>query len=110
MVSYHGLFVYLLDRFHIEEAAKVEPKPGIDPTPRHVVSVVKKMKSDGARVVLYAAHHPERTARQVAEQGGGVAVKLAHMPDALSGTSSYFDAVELNISRLVEALRETESR
>jgi zinc/manganese transport system substrate-binding protein len=107
VVSYHGLWIYLLDRFHLVEAAKVEPKPGIDPTPRHIVSVVRTMKDERARVLLYGTYHPERTALQVAEQGGARAVRLAHMPRAFGGDQTYVDMVGANVKALVAALRET---
>ncbi len=110
VVSYHGLFVYLLDRFHLVEAAKIEPKPGIDPTPRHTLAVVRTMKSEAARVVLYASYQPERTAKQIAEQGNAVATKLAHMPGALPGSDSYLEAVEMNIRRLASALAATKEK
>ena len=107
VVSYHGLFVYLLHRFHIVEAAKIEPKPGVDPTPRHTLSVIRTMKERKARVVLHASFHPERTARQVAEQADAVVVQLAHMPGASQGTDDYLATVDRNVRALADALRRT---
>ena len=107
VVSYHGLWIYLLDRFHLVEAAKIEPKPGIDPTPRHVLGVVRTMKEQGARVVVYGSYQPSRTAQQVAEQGSAELVKLAHMPGALPGTESYLEMVDHNVRALEDALRRT---
>lgn len=107
VVTYHGNFRYLLDRFHIEETANLEPKPGIAPSPRHIASVLKRMAEDGARVVLYTTYQPEKTAVSIAEQAGGRAVRLAHMPDAIEGTSTYLELLRRDVELLASALEAT---
>lgn len=107
VVSYHGLWVYLFQRFGLTEAAKVEPKPGVAPSPRHLAKLSALMKKDDARVVVHATCQPEKTARRAAELGGARLVKLAHMPGALPGTGTYLDMLRVNVERLAEALART---
>lgn len=107
VASYHATFVYLLDRFHVTEAERLEPKPGVEPSPRHLADVVARMRSGGVRVVLSTVFQPERTTSSVAEQAGGRAVRLAHQPDALAGTSSYLDMLRTNVDALSAALAAT---
>jgi len=109
VVSYHSTFRYLLDRFHVAEAEKLEPKPGVPPSPRHLADVVKRMREGGIRVVLSASHQPERTAASVAEQVGGRSLRLAHQPDSLPGTSGYLATVRHNVEALASALVAVES-
>jgi ABC-type Zn uptake system ZnuABC Zn-binding protein ZnuA len=104
VVVYHGTYAYLLDRFHLEETASLEPKPGIPPTPKHLQGVVETMRSAGVMTVLYAPFQPERTARTVAEQAGGTALRLAHQPDAIPGTSGYVETLRVNVAALAKAL------
>jgi zinc/manganese transport system substrate-binding protein len=104
VVSYHATFRYLLDRFHLEEAAMLEPKPGVPPTPKHLATVVERMKSDGLRAVLYTSFQPERTAQSVAAEAGGAAVRMAHQPDSVPGTATYLDMLAFNVKSLVQAL------
>lgn len=110
VVSYHGLFVYLLDRFGIEEAAKLEPKPGIAPTPTHLARVVARMQADDARVILHASFQPARNVERAAQLSGGTGVELAHMPGALPGTASYVDTLRHNVTKLAEALAGSATR
>ena len=107
VVAYHGTMRYLLDRFHLDEIGQLEPKPGIPPSPRHLAQLEERMKGEGARVVLFNAYQPERTAKSVAAEVGGEAVKLAHMPDSVPGTGSYLDTLTFNVKALAKALRAT---
>jgi zinc/manganese transport system substrate-binding protein len=110
VVSYHGLWIYLFDRFGLVEAAKVEPKPGVSPSPRHLAKVARIAKKERARVLVHATYHPERTAKRAAELGGARVLKLAHMPGALPGTDSYLAMLRSNVERLAGALARTKSK
>jgi ABC-type Zn uptake system ZnuABC Zn-binding protein ZnuA len=108
VVAYHGTMLYLLTRFHLEEMGQLEPKPGIPPSPKHLAALEERMRAENAKVVLYNSYQPARTAESVAAEVGGVAVKLAHMPDALPGASTYLDALTHNVRALAQALAGTE--
>jgi len=107
VVAYHGTMRYLLARFHLDEMGQLEPKPGIPPSPKHLAALEERMRAENAKVVLYNSYQPARTAESVAAEVGGVAVKLAHMPDALPGTATYLDALTHNVHALAQALAGT---
>lgn len=107
VVAYHGTMRYLLERFHLEEIGQLEPKPGIPPSPRHLAELEDRMKAEGAKVVVFNAYQPERTAKSVASEVDGAAVKLAHMPDSVAGTATYIDTLTFNVKALAEAFRAT---
>jgi len=107
VVAYHGTMLYLLERFHLDEIGQLEPKPGIPPSPRHLAELEDRMRADAAKVVIYNAYQPERTAKSVAAEVEGAAVKLAHMPDSLPGTATYVDTLTYNVKSLAQALRTT---
>ncbi len=104
VVTYHANFSYLLDRFHLVDVAKLEPRPGIPPSPRHLADVIRRMRSEGVRAVLHTVYQPAKTAESVAGQAGATAVRLAHMPDALPGTSTYLDMLRHDVNALAAAL------
>ncbi len=104
VVAYHSLFVYLLDRFHIEETARLEPKPGVPPSPRHTRKVVDAMKAGGIRVLLAAVYNPKDVPESVARETGGRVIVLAHMPSAVEGTDGYASFVDHNVKALAAAL------
>lgn len=51
---YHQEFDYLLGEMGIELAAFLEPRPGLAPTPRHLVEVVKSVREKSIPVVITA--------------------------------------------------------
>src|SRR5207244_1657090 len=55
-VSYHADFTYFADRFGLEYVGTIEFKPGIEPTAAHLVELVERMKTDGAKIVIREPH------------------------------------------------------
>lgn len=110
VVVYHGTFLYLLDRFHIEEAAQLEPKPGVPPTPKHLLGVVAKMKAEGLKTVLHTVFQPARTAQSVADEAGGTAVRLSHQPDSVPETSTILAMLRSNVEALTRAFAAEDAR
>lgn len=103
---YHRSFTYLLDRFHLGQAATVEPKPGVAPSPKHLAGVVAAMRRDGVRALLHLTCHPAATAQSVATQSGASAVLIAHQPDAVEGTGTYLGFLKYDVDAIAAALAE----
>ena len=101
-VSYHQDFTYFADRFGMDYVGTIELKPGIEPTPTHLVELVKSMKAEGVKVVIREPHFSEKVPNQIALQVGGVAVKLPIMVGGAPEVKTYFDLIEYNIRELVK--------
>ena len=54
IVTYHKNWVYFAKMFELEEAGTIEPKPGIPPSPRHVLEISSMMQERGIKVILAA--------------------------------------------------------
>jgi ABC-type Zn uptake system ZnuABC Zn-binding protein ZnuA len=104
VVEYHELFTYLADRFHIEEIAHLEPKPGIAPTARHVQEVMETIRKNGIRALIVAVFQPKDVPESVGRETGAKVVVLAHMPGALPDTDDYLAMVDHNVKALAAAL------
>lgn len=99
-ISYHKSFGYLAERFGLEPAGTLEPKPGIAPSPAHVKALVESARTDGVRLVIQEPNKPEKLGRKVAAEIGGTLVILPGDVGALPGTDSYFAFID----RIVELL------
>jgi zinc/manganese transport system substrate-binding protein len=108
VAAYHANAVYLCNRFHLEQVGTLEPKPGIPPSPKHLAELEEQMRTEKARLVIYTAYQPARTAESVAGEVGGVAVRIAHMPDAVANTPTYVETLAYNVKALAQALRSTD--
>ena len=105
VVVYHRTWPYLLDRFGFVECAEIEPKPGIQPGPRHIREVLEHMEEDDCSVILAEAYANPRTVRGVAERSGAAVVEMAHEVNAIDGVDTYDKMVEHNVTAIIDALR-----
>ncbi|GAB4516029.1 MAG: zinc ABC transporter substrate-binding protein [Haliangiales bacterium] len=76
VITYHKSWVYLTDWLGLAEVAHLEPKPGIAPTPRHVLEVLQTAKQKRVAVILQADYYPSKTGALVASRSGATLLEL----------------------------------
>ena len=52
IVTYHKTLTYFFDRFHLENPAILEPKPGIPPTSGHIMTIIDLIKKEKIPLIL----------------------------------------------------------
>jgi zinc/manganese transport system substrate-binding protein len=104
IVTYHKDYSYFTNRFGIQVVENLEPKPGINPSPAHLASVIGTMKSTGAKVILVQPFQNRRTAETVARQTGGVVLDVSQQPGGRPNTNSYFDMIDNTVKSLAASL------
>src|SRR5882724_4274246 len=105
VVTYHKSFNYFLERFGLELAGTIEPKPGVEPSPSYVNSLIPKLKSEGVKIVMIEPFRPRKTPEYVAQ---AVGAKLLLLPGSVGGNEKakdYFAVFDYNIQTLVNALK-----
>lgn len=106
MICYHKNWVYFEERFGVRCAEYVEPKPGIPPTPSHVVKLVDLMNNRGIGVLLAASYFDRRKVESVASRGNAEAVIVPLNP-GVAGVDDYFGLVDLWVHSLAAAFERT---
>ncbi len=102
-VTRHSSFPYLAARYGFSIVADLEPKPGVEPTPAHVKSVIDLIKKEGVAAVIVPPYLNDGLAKRVAEDGG---CKLVVLPLGVTGTApaaTYLDYLDHVISTLAKA-------
>jgi ABC-type Zn uptake system ZnuABC Zn-binding protein ZnuA len=102
-ISYHADFTYFADRFGMDYVGTIEFKPGIEPTAAHLVELMQNMKTDGVKIVLREPHFSEKVPNQIANEVGGLVVKLPIMVGGVPEVKTYFDLIEYNLRTLLKA-------
>ncbi len=105
VVTYHDTWIYFLDRFGFVSAGTVEDRPGIPPSPGHVADLVRRMKSEQVRVVIYEPWADRKLIDRITRETGAQAVGLATAVGATKEATSYLDVFEFNARALAQALR-----
>lgn len=104
VVTYHKSWIYLTDAMGLRIVAHLEPKPGIPPSPAHVLRVIRQMRASRVPLLLQEQYYPDRTAKLVAKKTGA---KLLVLPGgALTRQSETFlQRMEKTVKQLVAALK-----
>jgi ABC-type Zn uptake system ZnuABC Zn-binding protein ZnuA len=104
VLTYHKSFNYLLERFGLELAGTIEPKPGIEPSPTHINALVPRAKEQGVKLVIVEPFRPRKTPQYVAD---AVGAKLLLLPASVDGNEKVKDYIALfdyDVAQMVDAL------
>lgn len=104
VVTYHKSWIYFLDWAHFKEMGTVEPKPGIPPSPEHVVQLIHLMKQQKIKLILMEPFYPKGVAQDIAQQTGA---KLLVLPVEVKGNSeakTYIDVFDQIVKQIKAAL------
>jgi zinc/manganese transport system substrate-binding protein len=102
-VEYHPQWVYFANRFGMKRIGSVEIKPGIEPTPNHVVELVQQIKQEKPQVLLYGAQNP-RLPQQIATETGIKVLRLYSNAGGRPETDSYIKWIDYTLRTLVQAV------
>lgn len=105
VVVYHPQWIYVLNRFGLNQAATLEDRPGIPASPAHLTRVIRQMKEERIKVIIVEPWNDVKLATRVADEAGAKAVVLASMVGGVKGADSYIGTIDHNVSALAQALR-----
>lgn len=97
---YHKSWPYFVNRFGLEIACELEPKPGIPPSPSHLKEVLDIIKRENVRVILMEVFYDRKSADHVAGQMG---IQVVVVPNSVGGTPQAKDYFAL-IDQIVDGL------
>lgn len=106
VVVFHPDFIYFLTRFGLVQAGTLEDRPGIPPSPQHLVQIIRQMKAERVKVILVEPWNDLKLAERVAaEVGGAKALVMASAVGAVKGADNYIAAIDYNVTALAQALK-----
>ena len=105
VLTYHKSFDYLLERFGLDLAGTIEPKPGIEPSPTHINALIPRAKEQSVKLVIIEPFRPRKTPQYVADSIGAKLVLLPGSVDGNEKVKDYFELFDYNVAQIVEALK-----
>lgn len=103
VACYHKEWDYFSREYGLPCVDYIEPKPGIPPTPRHVLEVINEMRAQHIAVLLSTNYYDHEQVMEVAQKTGAKAVIVPSNTGGDPGINSYFDLMNLWISQLGRA-------
>jgi len=101
--EYHQEWVYFANRFGMRRLGAVELKPGIEPSPNHIVDLVQQIKKEKAQLLLYGAQNP-RVPQQIAAETGIKVLRLYSSAGGRPETDTYIKWIDYTVRTLVQAV------
>jgi len=105
IITYHKSFEYFAERFGLIVFGQLEPKPGIEPSPTHINTLIPRAKEAGVKLLLVEPFRPRKTPEYVAHTIGA---KLVLIPEKVAGnpqTKDYISLFDYDIQQIVNALK-----
>ncbi len=105
ILTYHRSWIYFTNRFGLVVADELEPKPGIPPSPGHVLKVIEEVKSRHIRAMLMEPFYERKAPDLIAEKTG---LKVLVCTNAVGGDEAakdYFSMIGNVVDSLAAALK-----
>jgi len=107
VVTYHQSWPNFVKRFGLQVAEYVEPRPGIPPSPAHVVELIALMKRQNVKLILVEPYFDLKTPQSVARETGGQVVVLMPSVGGDKDTGDYIKLFDYDVNLLVKAFQQT---
>ena len=103
-VADHANYIYLVERFGMEVVAYLEPKPGMEPTTSHLMTLVTELPAMKAQGILTNSYFQPKYGQLVAKKTNLPILKLAHQVGSLKGCETYLEMIDYNVNQILKAL------
>lgn len=107
IVTYHNSWPNFSDRFGLQVVGYVEPKPGIPPSPRHILELINFMRQENIKLIIVEPYFDLKTPKAVARQTGAEVVVLLPSVGGEKEVTDYFKLFDYDIKLLTAALERT---
>jgi len=105
VVTYHKSWTYVSKWLKLEEVSYVEIKPGIPPSPDHLLRLVALIKAEKVSALLMEDYYNKAIAQEVAGQTGAKLVPMPSDVGARPEVKTYFDLVDAILRNLDGVIR-----
>lgn len=106
VVTYHRSWPNFVKRFGLQVLDYVEPRPGIPPSPAHVVALIALMKREHVKLILVEPYFDLKTPQSVAREIGGQVVVLLPSVGGNKDAGDYLKLFDHDVNMLVKAFQQ----
>ena len=103
IVTYHKSWTYVSKWLGMEEIGYLEIKPGIPPSPDHLLRLIQQMRAEHVQLLLVEDFYNLSTARLVADKAGAKMLVLPTDVGAKPEIRTWFDLAETVLRALANA-------
>jgi len=105
IVVHHKDWVYLFDWLGIEEAAALEPKPGVPPSTGHLAGILTRLKSNPAKLIIYTSYQDSKAADWLQQRASIPAVQLTFTVGGNDQAADMFSLMDQTLDLLLKGIQ-----
>jgi zinc/manganese transport system substrate-binding protein len=105
VASYHATFNYFQRRFGLDGIGYLEDRPGIPPSPAHLVDLIRSMREQHVPIIFHEAFYDRSTSQMVASRSGAQLLVLPTSVGGANGTDSYERLIDYIVGQFVDAMK-----
>lgn len=105
VVAYHTSWRYFAEYTGMNIVGFMEPKPGVPPSPSHLLGLVRTMRQTGAKLIIMEPFYNQRTVNVVAKQTGATVLVIPPSVGGEKGLDTYVQLMKHDITQVANALR-----
>lgn len=105
VVSYHRDIAYFADFMGFKALRFYEPKPGIPPTPKELISLQNYMKEQNIKTIIQPIYYSREATDALAKRVGAKVVIICQNAGEIPGTEDYISLFDYNVKTISEALK-----
>lgn len=106
VVVHHKSFIYLLRWLGVQQAASLEPKPGLPPTAAHLNLVLRQVQARPVDAIVRAPYEPGKASAWLAKRSGAPAIVLPYTIGGDAQSGNLFALFERSLALLAQARRD----
>ena len=101
VITYHKTLTYFYDEFDIVNVDVLEPKPGIPPSPSHIIELIKRIRLENIKYIVVENYFDTSVAKRIKTEIPSI--KILQIPVAVKGNDSIKSLTDL-YANLVKGL------
>jgi ABC-type Zn uptake system ZnuABC Zn-binding protein ZnuA len=105
VISYHKDIAYFADFMGFKAERFYEPKPGIPPTPKDLISLQNYMKEKGIKAMIQPVYYSREATESLAKKVGAKVYIICQNAGEIPGTDDYISLFDYNVKTITEALK-----
>jgi ABC-type Zn uptake system ZnuABC Zn-binding protein ZnuA len=103
-VEYHKVWVYFARTFGIDLRGTIEERPGIPPGPQYLQGLIKRIRDEGAKLILVDNFYDPALPNRVGADTGARVVLLPNQVRGEPGVDDYFALIDYVLGKVAGAM------
>ncbi len=94
VIQFHNNLAYFNHAYGLQNIATIEPLPGIPPSSKHIMHLIKTIKEQKPYCILHDVYHSTKTAKFIGSKADIPIVMMPHDVDAMDDIDDIFSLYE----------------